>query len=85
MTACTSRNPSTDGQRIVYHVAGDIWILDGPDAPEPRRIELTLGSPAAGRAPRLISAQDHLGGLDLRPDGSGQRGRGAGHGALADA
>ena len=58
------RNPSTDGQRIVYHVAGDIWILDGPDAPGPRRIELTLGSPAAGRAPRLISAQDHLGGLD---------------------
>ncbi len=57
------RNPSTDGQRIVYHVAGDIWILDGPDAPAPRRIELTLGSPAAGRAPRLISAEDHLGGL----------------------
>ncbi len=64
------RNPSTDGQRIVYHVAGDIWILDGPDAPEPRRIELTLGSPAAGRAPRLISAQDHLGGLDC--DWTGQ-------------
>ena len=58
------RNPSTDGQRIVYHVAGDLWILDGPDATEPRRIEVTLGSPAAGRAPRLISAQDHLGGLD---------------------
>ena len=27
-----ARNPSTDGQRIVYHVAGDIWVLDGPDA-----------------------------------------------------
>jgi len=58
------RNPSTDGQRIVYHVAGDIWLLDGPDAPAPRKLELTLGSPAAARAPRLISAQDHLGGLD---------------------
>ena len=23
-----ARNPSTDGTRIVYHVAGDIWILD---------------------------------------------------------
>ena len=31
-----ARNPSTDGQRIVYHVAGDIWILDSADAPEPR-------------------------------------------------
>ncbi|HWM98798.1 MAG TPA: peptidase S41, partial [Streptosporangiaceae bacterium] len=58
-----ARNPATDGQRIVYHVAGDIWILDSPDAPEPRRLEVTLGSPAAARAPRLVSARDHLGGL----------------------
>ena len=58
-----ARNPATDGQRIVYHVAGDIWILDSPEAPEPRRLEVTLGSPAAARAPRLVSAEDHLGGL----------------------
>ena len=64
------RNPATDGQRIVYHVAGDIWIVDGPDAPEPRRIEVSLGSPAAARAPRLISAKDHLGALDC--DRTGQ-------------
>jgi tricorn protease len=64
------RNPSTDGQRIVYHVAGDIWVLDGPDAPEPHKIEITLGSPAAARAPRLISAKDHLGSLDC--DRTGQ-------------
>ncbi len=65
-----ARNPSTDGQRIVYHVAGDIWILDGPDAPEPRKLDITLGSPAVGRAPRLVSAKDHLGSLD--PDTTGQ-------------
>ncbi len=59
-----ARNPATDGQRIVYHVAGDIWILDGPDAPEPRKLDISLGSPAMGRAPRLISAKDHLGALD---------------------
>ena len=64
-----ARNPSTDGQRIVYHVAGDIWILDGPDAAQPRRLEITLGSPAAGRAPRLISAKDHLGALDCDKTG----------------
>ena len=64
-----ARNPSTDGQRIVYHVAGDVWILDGPAAPEPRRLELTLGSPAAGRAPRLVSARDHLGALDCDKTG----------------
>ena len=59
-----ARNPATDGHRIVYHVAGDIWILDGPDAPEPRKLDISLGSPAVGRAPRLISAKDHLGALD---------------------
>jgi tricorn protease len=65
-----ARNPSTDGQRIVYHVAGDIWILDGPDAAAPRRLALTLGSPAAARTPKLISAKDHLGALNC--DRTGQ-------------
>src|SRR5215510_13904875 len=56
-----ARNPSTDGERIVYHVAGDIWILDSPDAAQPRRLEITLGSRASARSPRLRSAQDHRG------------------------
>ncbi|HEV2933396.1 MAG TPA: PDZ domain-containing protein, partial [Streptosporangiaceae bacterium] len=64
-----ARNPSTDGQRIVYHVAGDIWMLDGPGAPQPRRIDITLGAPAAARAPRLISARDHVGDLDCDQTG----------------
>ena len=64
-----ARNPSTDGQRIVYHVAGDIWILDSPEAPEPRRLGITLGSPAAARAPRLVSAKDHLGSLNCDKTG----------------
>jgi tricorn protease len=64
-----ARNPSTDGQRIVYHVAGDLWMLDGPQAREPHRIEITLGSPAAARAPRLVSARDHLGSLDCDKTG----------------
>jgi tricorn protease len=64
-----ARNPSTDGQRIVYHVAGDIWILDSPEAPEPRRLDITLGSPAAARARRLVSAQDHLGSLSCDKTG----------------
>ena len=64
-----ARNPATDGLRIVYHVAGDIWILDGPEAPEPRKLDISLGSPAVGRAPRLISAKDHLGALDTDKTG----------------
>src|SRR5262249_42098439 len=64
-----ARNASSDGQRIVYHCAGDIWLLDGLDADQPRRLEFSLSSPSA-RAPRLISADDHLGALSC--DHSGQ-------------
>ncbi len=65
-----ARNASTDGQRIVYHCAGDIWLLDSLDTPDgPRRLEFSLGA-AAGRVPRLVSAEDHLG--DLSCDHSGQ-------------
>jgi tricorn protease len=65
-----ARNASTDGERIVYHVAGDIWLLDSLDAPAPRRLEVSLGSPAPGRAARMVSAADHLGELDC--DRTGQ-------------
>ena len=65
-----ARNASTDGMRIVYHVAGDIWLLDSLDAPAPRRIDVSLGSPAPGRAPRMVSAAEHLGDLDC--DWTGQ-------------
>ena len=63
-----ARNPSTDGTRIVYHVAGEAWVLDDLTA-EPRRIEVTSGSPSAARVPRLISAADHLGALSCDQTG----------------
>jgi tricorn protease len=65
-----ARNASTDGQRIIYHCAGDIWLLDALDPAEgPRRLEFSLAA-SAGRAPRLISAEDHLGSLSC--DHAGQ-------------
>jgi tricorn protease len=65
-----ARNASTDGERVVYHAGGDIWLLDSLDAPAPRRLEVTLGSPPAGRSPRVVSAADHLGEVDC--DRTGQ-------------
>jgi tricorn protease len=64
-----ARCASTDGGRIVYQCAGELWLLDGLDGAEPRRLDIAIGSPTA-RAPRLISAEDHLG--DLSCDHSGQ-------------
>ncbi|HEY1671719.1 MAG TPA: peptidase S41, partial [Streptosporangiaceae bacterium] len=63
-----ARNPSSDGGRIVYHVGGELWILDDLDAP-PRPLELTISSPSTARVPRLISARDHLGGLSCDQTG----------------
>ena len=65
-----ARNASTDGERIVYHASGDIWLLDSLDAPAPGRVEVSIGSQAPARAPRVVSAADHLGALDC--DWTGQ-------------
>jgi len=65
-----ARNASTDGSRVVYQCAGYIWLLAALDpASEPTRLDLSLGSPATGRTPRLICAEDHLGDLCCDPAG----------------
>ena len=65
------RNPATDGSHVVYHVAGDIWRLDSLDvAARPRKLDIQLTAPPAARAPRVITAADHLG--ELGCDHAGQ-------------
>ena len=63
-----ARQASTDGERIVYSCAGTIWLLDGLEA-DPRPVGVRLGSVPAGRAPRLISAGDHVGSLSCDATG----------------
>ncbi len=66
-----ARNPSTDGRRIVYHCAGEIWLLGSLAATaQPQRLELRTG-PRTAREPRLISAGDHLGALSCDQVGQG--------------
>ncbi len=59
-----ARQASTDGRRVVYQCQGEIWILDdlAPDS-QPRPVAITLGSASTALAPRLVSAEDHLGAL----------------------
>ncbi len=64
-----ARQASTDGQRIVYMCRGQLWLLDSLDAAAPHPLEVVLASAAAGRAPRLISADDHVGGLSCDEGG----------------
>jgi tricorn protease len=63
------RNASTDGRRVSYQCAGDVWLLDDLDG-EARPLDIKLGSAPPGRSARLISAEDHLG--DLSCDYTGQ-------------
>ena len=51
-------------------MAGDIWRLDSLDADaQPRKLDIQLTAPPAARAPRVITAADHLGELDCDETG----------------
>jgi tricorn protease len=65
-----ARQASTDGQRVVYACGGELWMLADLDRAEPVRLEILLGSPARGRAPRLVSADDHVGSLSVDSAGT---------------
>ncbi|GAA2100748.1 S41 family peptidase [Microlunatus panaciterrae] len=59
------RDPASDGERVVYHARGALYLLPELSA-EPMRIEVSLGAPAPGRRPRLLTPTENL--TDIRPD-----------------
>jgi tricorn protease len=62
-----ARNASTDGERVVYHSGGDLWLVDDLAGAEPRRLDIRLGGPRTGRQPYPLAAERHLGALSLDP------------------
>ncbi|MFB7663842.1 PDZ domain-containing protein [Kitasatospora sp. NPDC056138] len=65
-----ARNAATDGTRVVWHSAGDVWILDGLDGSAPRRLEITLAGPRTGRVPHPTPAAGQL--ESVAPDRTGR-------------
>ncbi|GAA1155415.1 tricorn protease [Kitasatospora gansuensis] len=65
-----ARNATTDGTRVVWHSAGDLWILDDLVGAEPRRLEVLLAGPRTGRQPRPTSAAGQL--ETVTPDRTGR-------------
>ncbi|WP_406139179.1 S41 family peptidase [Streptomyces sp. NBC_01089] len=65
-----ARNASTDGHRVVYQCAGDIWLADdlSPGA-VPRRLDVRIGSPRTGRRAYQIPASAHVDGLSVDETG----------------
>ncbi|MFI1888169.1 S41 family peptidase [Streptomyces jumonjinensis] len=57
-----ARHASTDGRRIVYQCAGELWIAEDLTAPDaaPRRLEVRLGSARAGRRVHQVPASSHV-------------------------
>ncbi|GAA4915866.1 S41 family peptidase [Streptomyces coeruleoprunus] len=56
-----ARHASSDGRRVVYQCAGDLWIVDEltPDS-RPRKLEVRLGGTRAGRRRYHVPASQHL-------------------------
>jgi tricorn protease len=63
-----ARHATTDGQRVVYQRAGEIWLLESLDA-EPVRLDIRLSGARSGRAPYPVSAKSQLGSFTLDSTG----------------
>ncbi|MER6674858.1 S41 family peptidase [Streptomyces sp. NPDC000983] len=63
-----ARHASSDGTRVVYQCAGELWIVDGLDS-EPRRLDVRLGGPRAGRRRYQVPAAQHVDGVSVDETG----------------
>ena len=54
-----ARHATTDGTRVVYQYAGDLWLLESLDA-QPVKLKINLGGVRSGRAPFAVSAAAEL-------------------------
>ncbi|MEU2423945.1 S41 family peptidase [Streptomyces sp. NPDC007851] len=65
-----ARHAASDGTRVVYQCAGDLWLVDdlGPDA-APRRLDVRLSGPRAGRRPYQVPAAQHVDGVSVDETG----------------
>ncbi|MEV0227522.1 S41 family peptidase [Streptomyces sp. NPDC050704] len=65
-----ARHASTDGTRVVYSSAGELWILDDLDGAEPRRLDVRLGGQRVDLQPHPVNAARWFGAA--APDHTGR-------------
>lgn len=65
-----ARHASSDGARVVYQCAGDVWLVDDlSPGSEPRRLDVRLGGPRAGRRIYQVPAAQHVDSLSVDTTG----------------
>ncbi|MEU9637338.1 S41 family peptidase [Streptomyces tendae] len=65
-----ARNAASDGARVVYQCAGDLWIVDDlAPGSAPRRLDVRLSGPRAGRRTYQVPAAQHVGGVSVDETG----------------
>lgn len=76
-----ARHAATDGTRVVHAAGGELWLLDGLDGDEPRRLGIRLGGQRADLQPHPVHAGSHLSAAspDRTGRGSAVGSRGAVH------
>ncbi|WP_432094455.1 S41 family peptidase [Streptomyces sp. bgisy100] len=65
-----ARHAATDGTRVVYSSAGELWLLEDLESAEPRRLEIRLGGQRTDLQPHPVRAASYLG--DACPDRTGR-------------
>ncbi|MCF3123401.1 PDZ domain-containing protein [Streptomyces arenae] len=65
-----ARHAASDGTRVVYQCAGDIWLVDDLTADGvPRRLDVRLGGPRTGRRVYQVPAAQHVDALSVDTTG----------------
>ncbi|MFF3244302.1 S41 family peptidase [Streptomyces sp. NPDC002870] len=66
-----ARHASSDGRRVVYQCAGEVWTVDDLTAPDaaPRKLEVRLGGPRAGRRAYHVPASSNVDAISVDTTG----------------
>ncbi|MGW6739829.1 S41 family peptidase [Streptomyces sp. NPDC055025] len=65
-----ARHASSDGRRVVYQCAGDLWLVDSLTADSvPRKLDVRLGGQRAGRRGYQVPASSHVNGISVDTTG----------------
>ncbi|MFG3139995.1 S41 family peptidase [Streptomyces sp. NPDC048211] len=66
-----ARHASSDGRRVVYQCAGEVWLVDDLQSPDavPRKLEVRLGGPRAGRRTYQVPAASNIDSLSVDETG----------------